>query len=94
MSALSTITTVNQQIIDNIPHVVQFVQAFGQDATGPEKQSAAVRTLTGIEVVSGDLTTHPNPIVAQVAILVNFAVFLAKLFKKPGFTAVAATPGN
>ncbi len=89
MSALSTITAVNQQIVDNVPAVVSFVQAFAPNASGPEKQSAAVRVLTGIEAASGTLETHSNPLVAQTAILVNLAVQIAKLFKKPGFVAAS-----
>lgn len=89
MSALSTITALNSQINKNAVPVLLGVQAFGEHATGQEKQSVFVRAMTGIEVATGNLETHENPLVRQYATLANMLVTIAKMFKHPAFVPVA-----
>src|SRR5689334_4917521 len=98
MSAVSTIAQINSQIVNNAPAVVLAVQQYGAavNATGAQKQSVAVRVLTGIEAgteaASGVLENSPNPLIAGTATLVNLIVQIAKLFQHPAFVAPVAQP--
>ncbi len=90
MSALNVINQITTQTATYAPALVLAAQASG--GTGPEKQSAVVRVLTGIEVGSGALENSPNPTVASVALLVNMLVSLFKALKHPAFVAPVPTP--
>lgn len=81
MSVTNTATNITNQIVSYSPALVQSVRAAVEvaetvpDATGPQKQRAVVSAvLTGIEVGSQALETHPNPAVASVALLINLVV--------------------
>ncbi len=85
MSAVNTINQITTQTSLVAPALVLAAQEIG--GTGPDKQSAVVRVLTGIEVASGALESHPNPVVASAALLVNLIVSLFKALRHPSFVA-------
>lgn len=74
MSLANTLNGITLQTIQLAPALIHAAETTS--AGGPEKQSAVVSVLTGIQVASGDLVNHPNPTVAATATLVNMIVSL------------------
>ncbi len=81
MSVATTVNAITGQVVSYTPALVQSVRAAVEvaesvpDAKGPDKQRAVVSAiLTGVEVGSQALETHPNPTVAAIALLVNLVV--------------------
>lgn len=77
MSVTSTVTNITTQVASFTPAVLAAVQAAESvpGASGPDKQRAVVQAvLVGVEIGSQALESHPNPVVASVALLVNLVV--------------------
>lgn len=89
-STINQITVQTAQVTGAAIAAVQAAQAAG--GTNQEKQSTVVKILTGIEAGSGALESHPNPVVASTALLVNLIVSIFKALKHPAFVTPVATP--
>lgn len=86
MSAATTVNQITMQTAQIAPAAIAAVQAAqAAGGTNEAKQSIVVKVLTGIEVGSGALESHPNPTVASTALLVNLIVSIFKALKHPAF---------
>lgn len=93
MTATNLINAITSQTAQIAPAAIAAVQAAqSAGGTGAAKQSTVVKVLTGIEAGSGALESHPNPVVASTALLVNMIVSIFKALKHPAFVPLVATP--